>query len=78
MLFRSHGIATIALAFVLAHADTIAHRWAAFLRLLGASIPRLTSVIAHDLVLVPATTVPSFVIHAHTRSFGRRGPPSFE
>lgn len=74
----AHGVAAVAMAVVLTHADAIAHAWHAFLTALARPLPALIPVpIAAPIVPAPRHR-PVPLLPLVSRDISRRGPPNHE
>lgn len=70
-----HAMAAALIALLLAHADTIAHRWAAFLHALRWPAPALPGIPLIAAAQLPAEPAPSAWRHDPAHRIRRRGPP---
>ncbi|MBU6245985.1 MAG: hypothetical protein KGP12_12295 [Actinomycetales bacterium] len=70
-----HAMAAVLMAVLLAHADTIAHRWAAFLHALRWPAPALPGIPLIAGAQPPAEPAPSTWRHDPAYRIQRRGPP---
>lgn len=70
-----HAMAAVLMAMLLVRADTIAHRWAAFLRALRSPMPVLPVIACPGTALILVDPAPHAWLHDPARSIPRRGPP---
>lgn len=77
-MIAAHAIAAVGMALLLAHADTLAHGWVAFLQSLRTQLPVLQPLPVRVAAAVAAGPVPAVIRPVALHDIARRGPPVSE